>query len=310
MPSVYSYRLAPSGVDRVVELLEDSQMAIGWSELDEQDIVDSCLTKELLRQKLTILYPQLAARGRITHGTNQVWRFTRELKIGDIAIIPHSGEAHFLRVAGEPIYLRDKVKDDTAIRRDIIKLKTIAIADLPDAIQEGLVFRGHASVTLAHIKDAVLEYLGIDAEVVAEEEEAAQAEKLVWESMGSYVIPAKEEIVVARKHAEISEALIRLLQARGLKVINTRTAGLAPDLYTLCAVNPMLFEIKTGYGSGEYLKGLGQLLFYEKLRKRSYRKMLVCPAGIGQRARAVLADFNIGVVEYTEFDNDFIFSWP
>ncbi|TBD80696.1 hypothetical protein [Rhizobium ruizarguesonis] len=53
------------------------------------------------------------------------------------------------------------------------------------------------------------------------------------ETMESYVIPAKDEILVARKHAEVAEALIRLLQAKGLKVVNTRTAGLAPDLYTL-----------------------------------------------------------------------------
>lgn len=310
MPTIYAYRLAPSGVDRVVELLDDSQMAIGWSELDEQTALGTSITKDELRQKLATLYPQLAAKGRITHGTNQVWRFTRELKIGDIAIVPHFGKAHFLRVAGEPTYLPQKVKDDTAIRRDISKFRTIPLSDLPEPIRKALVFRGHASVTLAHVKDAVLDFLGIDTAIVAEEEQAARAEKLMRETMESYVIPARDDVVVARKHAEVLEALIRCLEAKGLKVVNTRTAGLAPDLYTLCTTDPLLFEIKTGYESGDYLKALGQLLFYEKLRKRSYRKMLVAPAGIGQQPKSIFADFNIGVIEYIEAGNDFSFSWP
>ncbi|ASY66524.1 hypothetical protein SJ05684_b55420 (plasmid) [Sinorhizobium sojae CCBAU 05684] len=129
------------------------------------------------------------------------------------------------------------------------------------------------------------------------------------EAMGSYVIPAKDEIIVTRKHAHVSEALIRHLQAKGLKVVNTRTGGLAPDLCTVCATDPMLFEIKTGYGSGDYLKALGQLLFYEKLRGRTYRKLLVAPTGIRQLAISILADFNIGIIEYTETDGSFSFSW-
>ncbi|ANL70426.1 hypothetical protein AMC83_CH00388 [Rhizobium phaseoli] len=309
IPNIYAYRLAPSGIDRVVELLEDDQIAIGWSELDEQTVLNSSITKDEIREKLAVLYPQLAAEKRITHGTNQVWRFIQEVKVNDIVIVPHLGKAHFLRVIGGPIYLSHKVKDDTAIRRDISKLKTIAISNLPSAIREGLVFRGHASIRLEHIKDAVIDFLGIDRELAAEENEAVRAEKLMYEAMGSYVIPAKDEIIVTRKHAAVSEALIRHLQSKGLKVVNTRTAGLAPDLYTMCPTDPMLFEIKTGSGSGDYLKALGQLLFYEKVRGRSFRKILVAPTGIKQLTSSILESFNVEVVEYTEADGNFTFRW-
>ncbi|EJZ22151.1 hypothetical protein NE852_23600 [Rhizobium sp. Pop5] len=309
IPNIYAYRLAPSGIDRVVELLEDNQIAIGWSALDEQTVLNFAVTKDEIREKLASLYPQLAAQKRITHGTNQVWRFIQEVRVNDIVIVPHLGKAYFLRVTGNPIHLSHKVEDDTAIRRDISKLKTVAISSLPTAIREGLIFRGHASIRLEDIKDAVMDFLGIDRELAAEENEAVRAEKLMYEAMGSYVIPAKDEIIVTRKHAEVSEALIRHLQAKGLKVVNTRTAGLAPDLYTMCPTDPMLFEIKTGSGPGDYLKALGQLLFYEKLRGRSFRKLLVAPTGIGQLTSSVLESFDVEVVEYTEADGNFTFRW-
>lgn len=172
------------------------------------------MSKDEIRQKLIGLYPQLAAQKRITHGTNQVWRFTQELRVGDIVIVPHLGKAHFLRVTGRPLYLKHKLVDDTAIRRDICKLKTIAISDLPNAIRNGLKFRGHASVTLEHIKGAVFDFLGLDPEITAEEEEVARAEKLLKEALGSYVIQAKDEIIVTRKHAEVSEALVIFSHSR------------------------------------------------------------------------------------------------
>ncbi|NRQ17679.1 hypothetical protein [Ensifer sesbaniae] len=310
MPNVYAYRLAPSGIDRVSQLLKDNQIAIGWSDLDEQTALSPSVSKEEIRQKLTALYPQLTAKNRITYGTNQVWRFTQEVKVGDIVIVPHFGDAHFLRVTGEPTYLAHKVKDDTAIRREIRKLKTVKRLDLPSQIRQGLVFRGHASVSLDHIKHEVLNFLGIDPEILAEEEEAVRAEKLMHEAMGAYAIPAKDEITVTRRHADVFAALVEHLQAKGLKVVNTRTAGLAPDLCTVCTTDPMLFEIKTGQGSGDYLKALGQLLFYEKVRGRSYRKFLVAPAGMGQLAISILAGFYIGVIEYATQDGSLSFNWP
>lgn len=239
-----------------------------------------------------------------------MWRFTQEVKVGDIVIVPHFGDAHFLRVTGEPTYLAHKVKDDTAIRREIRKLKTVKRLDLPSQIRQGLVFRGHASVSLDHIKDEVLNFLGIDPEILAEEEEAVRADKLMHEAMGAYAIPAKDEITVTRRHADVFAALVEHLQAKGLKVVNTRTAGLAPDLCTVCTTDPMLFEIKTGQGSGDYLKALGQLLFYEKVRGRSYRKFLVAPAGMGQLAISILAGFYIGVIEYATQDGSLSFNWP
>lgn len=310
MPNVYAYRLAPGGADRVVPLLKDNQIAIGWSKLDQQTALSRSVSKDEIRQRLTTLYPALSAKKRIAYGTNQVWRFTQEVSVGDIIVVPHFGNAHFLRVTGEPIYLRHKVEDDTAIRREIRKLKTVVRSELPTPIRQCLVFRGHASVSLEHIKDEVLHFLGIDPEVAAEEEEIARAEKLMMEAMGSYVIPAKDETIVSRRHADVFEALVRHLQARGLKVVNTRTAGLAPDLCTVCATDPMLFEIKTGSGSGDYLKALGQLLFYEKVRERAHSKFLVAPTGVGQLARSVLASFNIGVIEYVDQDGSFSFNWP
>ncbi|WP_395517532.1 hypothetical protein [Pseudorhizobium flavum] len=72
----------------------------------------------------------------------------------------------------------------------------------------------------------------------------------------------------------------------------------------------MLFEIKTGVGSGDYLKALGQLLFYEKQRGRSYRKYLVLPPGIPEQVVSILGSFDVSIIEYTEADGRFNFEWP
>ena len=313
MPNVYAYRLAPSGFDHVVALLNANQIAIGWSKA--RNLIDRNLTIDDFRTELSKVYEDHQGkdrneRYRLSKSTTQTWRFLRELAIGDIVLVPHEKKAHFLRVAGEPIYIDHPAQPDTSLRRDITKIKTVDFSDLPDAIRIKITGFRPASLVLDEIKEDVLAFLGLDPVVVAQEERSEQATRLLMEAIGSYQIGPKDGKTVDRRHADVSKDLIKHLESKGRKVGNNRIHGLAPDLFTVGEEPDSLFEIKIGTGSGDYLKAIGQLLVYEKLLKSPYRKFLVAPPGLRGVAREILASFDIGIIEYTELDGKFSFVWP
>ena len=81
-----------------------------------------------------------------------------------------------------------------------------------------------ASLKLESVKDDVFAFLSFDAEVVAAEDRAERNAKLLLEAMGSYRVPAKDEKLVERKHAEVLNALVEHLQSQGIKVANERNS--------------------------------------------------------------------------------------
>lgn len=47
-----------------------------------------------------------------------MWRFIREMSVGDLVVVPHGQQFYVAKVAGEASYSEDKVPDDSAYRRD------------------------------------------------------------------------------------------------------------------------------------------------------------------------------------------------
>ncbi|TCU18778.1 hypothetical protein [Rhizobium sullae] len=142
MPKAFAFRLKPSHVDRVEELLDDYQIAIGWSQAHR--LLDPSLDKSAFRTELDIRYPDLIERGRLGHDTNHVWRFIREVSIGDVVVVPHGDSVHFLEVTSDPRLLPGKIADDTAIRRDVSPLldgKPFSRRLLPSELRRALSFR-------------------------------------------------------------------------------------------------------------------------------------------------------------------------
>ncbi len=304
MPSVYAYRLNPSHENQTKNLLDDGQIAIGWS---KARVVEPSLTKEDVQQEIDRCYPHLKGEGKLTKDVNQVWRFLRELEIGDIVLVPDGNDVHFLRVVGGPVFL-DGRTDDTAIRRDVAKILAAPVkrTDLPAAIKDKLTFRG-PSLKLDIVKDNVLDFLSLDAEVEEAEKLAAKHAHLLLEAMGSYHVPAQDEKLVARKHAEVLNAFAAHLRSQGFKVANERKSGLGPDLFTVEESFPSLFEVKIGAGAGDYLKAVGQLLVYEQLLGRPHRKFLIAPVGMKPFATDILGRLGVGIIEYTETTEGFEF---
>ncbi len=156
MPRAFAFRLKPSHVDRVQELLRDNQIAIGWSRA--RGLLDPTLDRAGFRIELDRSYPDLAPRKRLGHDTNHVWRFIREVGIGDVVVVPHGNNVHFLEVTSDPKFLADKVEGDTAIRRDVRPLlggKSVSRRSLPPELRRMLSFRD-TSKDLSAVLNGVL----------------------------------------------------------------------------------------------------------------------------------------------------------
>ncbi len=163
MPKAFAFRLKPSEKDRVKELLGENQIAIGWSRA--HSLLNPELDKAGFRTELDLHYPELAERKRLGRDINHVWRFVREVSIGDVVVVPHGNDVYFLEVTSGPKLLADKTKDDTAIRRDVRVLlsgRPVSRRSLPPELRRALSFRD-TSKDLSSVLGGVLAIAKIDA---------------------------------------------------------------------------------------------------------------------------------------------------
>lgn len=130
------------------------------------------------------------------------------------------------------------------------------------------------------------------------------------ESIGTTIVPPQPQKEIDRQHARVWHDLRRALKAKNFEVGYDRVSALAPDMYTTCNNTPYLFEIKTGAGASDCLKGVGQLIVYEHILERKYRKYLVLPGEVGKAFLPVLTLLEIGVVMYQWRSGKAVFDWP
>ncbi|MGO7790844.1 hypothetical protein ACC703_25620 [Rhizobium ruizarguesonis] len=493
MPNAFAFRLKPSHIDHVEELLAVNQIAIGWS--DAKGLEDPSLTMADFRTEIAKRYPEIVKRNRVGHDVGHLWRFIRQLKVGDIVVVPHGDNIHFLQVASGAKYLSTKVADDTAYRRDAYALLEgpVLRSSLPTRLRSALKFRD-TSINLAGVLDDVLSVTGFPVPPLTAVESSADVttglelwrtafEKVspetgrpspdrlwvsdpgVWlkasvtqadgqhayqnelgnieaggerphrvvmvnladggkpgrfqgliattndgqtwllhsgelnlerkkvvhlrdhisnaqlsprpvkfsdgsvksyypvarldrlagldvavamdvvlqskrfmdvclqvrnkhlgvdhkvshaqrkaglfeETLGHSFVPAQAPKFIDRVHAKIWHALAKELYAQGFSISNQRVGALGPDLFTTRTTTPYLFEIKTNFGASDYLKGIGQLLVYEKALGEIHRKFLVLPAGIGALAARILGELDIEILEYLDTAEGVAFEWP
>lgn len=48
-----------------------------------------------------------------------MWRFIREMNVGDLVVVPHGSEFYVAEVSGPAMYDESKVEEDTAYRRNV-----------------------------------------------------------------------------------------------------------------------------------------------------------------------------------------------
>ncbi|NTG36968.1 hypothetical protein G6K91_22205 [Agrobacterium rhizogenes] len=490
MINAFAFRLRPSHIDKVEALLAENQIAIGWSKAE--GLLTPGFSKEDFRKEVAHHYPDIVERNWVGQDVNHLWRFIREMKNGDIVVIPHDDDVHFVQVTSEAMYFANQANDDTAIRRDVVPLlggKPINRASLPSALRKSLGFRntskelsavldevlatvnlktrdasselfavesaveifaaiqpwwhafkevgtpypglkkdylwveelniwlhvggkeqvgtyrhknslgnmpvsgsapneivrvnppesdkvgrwqgliakattgetwllhsGEMKLTskVLQLKDEVLDgqlesllvrfrdgttkryfpvarldvrpwdivrqtkrFMDICQQIRVLREEANPAvydvlrkASLLEESIGHSILPPQDAKEIDRLHAKIWHGLRKALEKKNFKVSNRRVGSLGPDLFTIEHKPPYLFEIKTGAGASDYLKGVGQLSVYQKALGEKYRKFLVIPQGLDSYAAQILQQLEIEVIEFSGEDPDYVFSWP
>lgn len=116
--NAFVLRIKPSGIDRVPEALKSSSIIIGWSEA--KGLLDTSLSWEQFRQIFqdTYEYEDETYRGPGRDAGN-MWRFIREMKEGDLVVVPYSSEFYVAKVDGPAYNDPSKIKEDTAYRREV-----------------------------------------------------------------------------------------------------------------------------------------------------------------------------------------------
>lgn len=111
-------RIAPGGVDKVPEALRSGELIIGWAKAD--GLLEPNLSWESFRDIVRSAYyadqPDLRKAGG---AAGRLWRFIRDMKPGDLVVVPHGAEFFVAEVTGPATYDRTKVDDDSAYRRAV-----------------------------------------------------------------------------------------------------------------------------------------------------------------------------------------------
>lgn len=108
------------------------------------------------------------------------------------------------------------------------------------------------------------------------EKQVEEAERGRPESDEPYTRGAQDAQVIERKHGKVWKALSAYLKRLSIQHNNDRVGRWGPDLVTLEAPH-ILFEIKCDIQASDIQRGLGQLLLYERMLEKPYRKVLLVP---------------------------------
>ena len=136
-------------------MLAENEIMIGWSKAE--GLIDEALTRDEFRE---IIHKQYFSSDENKRRSGQVagdlWRFIREMNIGNYVIVPTDEGFYIGKVAGPAYYDEMRIFNDTAYRRKVEwlnkkeivpfekmtdelkqKLKSIqSIVDVTDAYQE------------------------------------------------------------------------------------------------------------------------------------------------------------------------------
>lgn len=116
--SAFIHRIAPGGNDKTQEALDSNEILTGWSEA--QGLLNSDLDWAAFREILcTAYYADEKTNHRAGLAAGNMWRFIREMKEGDLVVVPVPSSFYVAQVTGPARYQADKVADDSAYRRSV-----------------------------------------------------------------------------------------------------------------------------------------------------------------------------------------------
>lgn len=111
-------RISPSGIDRVNEALSSNEIIIGWAEA--RGLLDENLHWDEFRRIISdTYYVDEDNLRRAGAASGHMWRFIREMKKGDLIVVPYGAEFYVAEVSGPATHDESKVGEDTAYRRKV-----------------------------------------------------------------------------------------------------------------------------------------------------------------------------------------------
>ena len=142
-------RAKPGGIDRLPEALDNDQIIIGWAEVE--GLQYESLSQDEFNDIFKSRYPD--------HSPEHMWRFIREMNIGDLVIVPSNPVFYVARILGPATYDKSRIEDDTTYRRKVEWLnskKPIAKAKAKPGLRKTLNFPGTScSASLKEIKECL-----------------------------------------------------------------------------------------------------------------------------------------------------------
>lgn len=116
--SAFILRIAPSRIDRMDEALKSNELIIGWSRAE--GLLDTSLSweqfREIIQRTCHANDTDFRAAGR---GAGNMWRFIRDMKLGDLVVTPYGSEFYVAKIVGPPTYDCSMIEQDTAYRRRV-----------------------------------------------------------------------------------------------------------------------------------------------------------------------------------------------
>jgi len=117
-PSGFVLRIAPGGEDKAPEALRSGELIIGWAEAE--GLLDSNLSwksfRDIVRRAYYANQPDLRRAGS---AAGNLWRFIREMKAGDLVVVPYGAGFFVAEVSGPATYNFAKVNEGSAYRRAV-----------------------------------------------------------------------------------------------------------------------------------------------------------------------------------------------
>ncbi|MDH5773437.1 MAG: restriction endonuclease [Nitrospirota bacterium] len=111
-------RISPNGIDGVPEALASNQIIIGWAEA--KGLLNENLSWEKFRTIVSdTYYADQENMRKASAASGHLWRFIREMNIGDLLAVPCGSDFYVAEVSDPATYDESKVKDDTAYRRNV-----------------------------------------------------------------------------------------------------------------------------------------------------------------------------------------------
>lgn len=106
--------------DALSKALESNDLIIGWSKADglTNPDLDWNEFREIVHQEYYSDHDNYRKAGA---SAGNLWRFIREMKEGDLVVVPDGSEFYVAEVTGDERYEPERIEEDTAHRRSVRK---------------------------------------------------------------------------------------------------------------------------------------------------------------------------------------------